>query len=150
MQHQTPTTRSQPLTAAAGFFRRLAAIVYDSLLLAAILFAATAVVLPLNHGEAFSSDNYFYLAYLFFVGFLFYGWFWTHGGQTLGMKAWKIRVMSKEGSPINWLQALIRYVTAFSSLLFFGLGFFWIILDKHKRGWHDHLSGTVVCVDRST
>ena len=128
----------------AGFFRRLAAILYDSLLLVAVLFAATALALPINHGEAFASDNLYYPAYLIFVSFLFYGWFWTHGGQTLGLRAWKLKVLTFEQRPLSWTQAALRFSTALFSWMFFGLGFLWILLDKNNRGWHDHLSKTAV------
>ena len=132
---------------AAGFFRRLAAILYDSLLLVAILFVATAAILPLNHGEAFASDNFYYLAYLVFVSFLFYGGFWTHGGQTLGLRAWKLKVLTFEQQPLNWKQALVRYIAAIFSWAIFGLGFLWILVDKNHRGWHDHLSKTTIFLD---
>jgi uncharacterized RDD family membrane protein YckC len=127
-----------------GLLRRLAAIVYDLLLLVAILFVATAALLPFNSGEAFTSKQFFYPVYLFSVSFLFYGWFWTHGGQTLGLKAWKLRVLTIDQKPINWSQAFIRFTASILSWSLFGVGFLWIILDKNNRAWHDHLSKTAV------
>jgi uncharacterized RDD family membrane protein YckC len=132
---------------APGLFRRLAAIVYDSLLLGAVLFAATAAMLPLNSGHAFRANQYFYPVYLTGVSFLFFGWFWTHGGQTLGMRAWKIKVLTHDGQPINWRQAALRFLSALLSWLVLGLGFWWILFDRQKRGWHDRLSGTAVHFD---
>lgn len=132
---------------AAGFLRRLAAMLYDTLLLLAILFAATAAALPLNHGEAFASDNPYFHAYLVFVCFGFYGWFWTHGGQTLGLKAWKLKVLTEDHRPASWRQASIRFIASLVSWSAFGLGFLWILIDKNKRGWHDHLSQTSVFFD---
>ncbi|PKM13331.1 MAG: RDD family protein [Gammaproteobacteria bacterium HGW-Gammaproteobacteria-3] len=133
----------------AGFFRRAAALAYDSLLLAAVLFAATAAILPLNHGEAFAPDNFYYPIYLILVSFLFYGWFWTHGGQTLGLRAWKLRVLTFGQQPITWQQALCRFLAAMLSFALLGLGFLWIIVDKNKCGWHDSLSKTTVYHDDS-
>ncbi|MDD5273512.1 MAG: RDD family protein [Methylovulum sp.] len=127
--------------------RRLAAVIYDLFLLIAVFFVATALLLPLNSGVAFSRQQVFYPLYLLTIGFIFYGWFWTHGGQTLGLKAWKIQVLTHEQKPINWTQAFIRYITALVSWAMFGLGFFWIIFDKDRRGWHDHLSKTAVFFD---
>ncbi|MGR8981177.1 MAG: RDD family protein [Gammaproteobacteria bacterium] len=127
-----------------GFFRRMAAIIYDLFLLAGILFAATAVVLPFNAGAAFTSQQYLYPVYLLAVSFIFFGWFWTHGGQTLGMRAWKIKLLTTHHEPIGWIQALIRFIAALASWGFFGLGFFWIVIDKQRRGWHDYLSGTAI------
>jgi uncharacterized RDD family membrane protein YckC len=136
-----------PGDTAPGLFRRLAAIVYDTLLLAAVLFAATAAILPFNSGSAFRPDQYFYPAYLIGVSFLFFAWFWTHGGQTLGMRAWKIKVLTTDRSFINWRQAALRFFSALLSWLFFGLGFWWILFDRQKRGWHDLLSNTSLYFD---
>ncbi|MFZ2449926.1 MAG: RDD family protein [Methylovulum miyakonense] len=135
------------LQPAPGFFRRLAAVFYDLLLLIAVFFVATALLLPLNSGEAFTPQQPFYPIYLLTVSFLFYGWFWTHGGQTLGLKAWKMRVLTLDQKPINWTQAFIRYVAALVSWTMLGLGFIWILFDKNRRGWHDHLSRTAVFFD---
>ena len=125
-----------------GFLRRLAAMVYDSFLLLALYFLATALLLPLNGGQAFGSGQLFYPFYLLAVSFGFYGWFWTHGGQTLGLKAWKIKVLTFEQQPLNWKQAFIRFGSAFFSLLIGGFGFLWVILDKNNYAWHDYLSKT--------
>ena len=125
-----------------GFFRRLAAVIYDSLLLVAVLFIATAAVLPFNGGEAFTADQYYYLLYLLFVSFLFFGWFWTHGGQTLGLRAWKIKLTGSDGGGVTWKQALVRFSCALLSWAVCGLGFFWILFDKKKRAWHDLLSNS--------
>jgi uncharacterized RDD family membrane protein YckC len=127
-----------------GFFRRLAATFYDLLLLIAVLFVATAILLPLNGGEAFTSQQFFFPVYLLLVSFLFYAWFWTHGGQTLGLRAWKIRVLTFDMKPISWKQALLRFIAAILSWGFFGLGFLWILIDKNQRSWHDHLSKTAL------
>ena len=133
---------------APGFFRRLAAQIYDFLLLIAILFFSTALLLPFTSGEAVSDQQtLIYRIYLAVVSFFFYGWFWTHGGQTLGMRAWKIKVMTLDQKNINWTQALVRFLTATVSLGFFGLGFIWIFFDKNRRSWHDHLSKTALFFD---
>jgi uncharacterized RDD family membrane protein YckC len=130
-----------------GFFRRLAAVLYDLILLIAVFFVATALLLPLNSGEAFSRQQIFYPLYLLTISFIFYGWFWTHGGQTLGLKAWKIRVLTLDHKPINWTQAFVRFIAALLSWGIFGLGFIWILFDKNHHGWHDHLSKTAVFFD---
>ena len=132
---------------APGFFRRLAAQVYDLVLLIALLFLATALLLPFNSGTAFSSSQVFFKAYLLIVSFIFYGWFWTHGGQTLGLRAWNIKVLTFDKKPVTWLQALIRFATALISFGFFDLGFLWILVDKNRYGWHDYLSKTAVFFD---
>lgn len=135
------------LNSAPGFFRRLAAQIYDLLLLVAVLFLATALLLPFNSGTAFSSSQFFFKSYLLVVSFLFYGWFWTHGGQTLGLRAWKIKVLRFDKQPVSWLHALIRFATALLSFGSLGLGFLWILVDKNRYSWHDYLSKTAVFFD---
>jgi uncharacterized RDD family membrane protein YckC len=134
MQTSTPVT----------LWRRLAAIVYDSFLIFGVVFAATALLLPFTGGEAISAGTLWYDAYLLTVCFLFFGWCWTHGGQTLGMRAWKIKVQQADGSAVSWTQALLRFVFAMISWLALGLGFLWALWDGEKRTWHDRWSGTLL------
>jgi uncharacterized RDD family membrane protein YckC len=122
-----------------GFLCRLAIVFYDFLLLIALLFFATALLLPFNAGVAFTHEQVFYPIYLLVVSFVFYGWFWTHGGQTLGLRAWKAKVLTFDQQPINWLQAFVRFVTALVSC---GVGLLWLLVDKHS--WHDYLSKTAI------
>ncbi len=127
----------------AGLLVRLAALLYDSLLLLSVLFLATAAVLPLSHGEAMQ-HNPFYQTYLLLVSFFYFGWHWVRNGQTLGMRAWRLRVAQVDGSPLTWWHALARFLFAIPSLLLFGLGFFWVLLDKRHQTWHDRIAGTMV------
>jgi len=129
-------------TSAPGFLRRMAAVTYDALLLIAVLFFATALALPFNSGQAFASNQYFFSFYLFSVSYLFYTWFWTHGGQTLGMRAWKITLVDLDGNAVNRRQATGRFFAAILSWACFGLGYLWCIFDKDKLCWHDRLSTT--------
>ena len=103
----------------AGLPRRLAAIVYDGLLLIGVLAGATALALGLVvamiGGEAFKAHNPlagnpFFQTYLFLVCFFFYGGFWTHGGQTLGMRAWRLRLQRRDDQGMSWWQALLRFL----------------------------------------
>jgi uncharacterized RDD family membrane protein YckC len=129
-----------------GFLRLSAAMFYDLLLLVAILFFATLLALPFNQGKAFEGQ-FIYPIYLVAVSFLFYGWFWTHGGQTLGLKSWKIKLISEKEQAITWQQALIRFVTAILSWSCLGLGFLWALFDKQNRTWHDILSKSGLFTD---
>lgn len=130
----------------AGLMRRLGALLYDSLLLLALLLFATAAVLPFTHGEALAAGNRWFSAYLLLVSWLFFGWFWTHGGQTLGMRAWRIRVQALDGAPITARQALIRLLVAVPSWLLLGLGFLWLLADRDRRTWYDQASRTRLVV----
>lgn len=96
----------------ASVLRRCGALVYDTLLLCAILLVATVIVLPFTGGEAVEAGNPLFSGYIFGICFLFFGWFWTHGGQTLGMRAWKLRLQRSDGAPVAWWQALLRFFLA--------------------------------------
>jgi uncharacterized RDD family membrane protein YckC len=73
---------------------------------------------------------------------LFFTWFWVHGGQTLGMKAWRLRLVGPGGAAVGWRTALIRFAAGVLSALPAGLGLWWAALDRERRAWHDRLSGT--------
>lgn len=133
-------TQSKP----PSFFRRMGAIFYDSLLLLGVLFLATALLLPFSDGNAFSPNHPLYSLYLLFAAYLFFAWFWTRGGQTLGMRAWKIKVCSKNGDNLKWGQATIRFLIAIISWGIAGFGFFWILFNKERCAWHDILSKTKI------
>ena len=105
-----PTLNQSATHPPVSLLRRLGAIVYDGLLLLGTLFIATALVLPFTGGIPVPADNLLFPIYLLSICFLFYGWFWTHGGQTLGMRAWKIRLQQPNGEPVTWRQALLRFV----------------------------------------
>lgn len=134
-----------------GILRRLGAILYDSLVLCGLLSAATACILPFNGGEAIAPGQWAFPVYLVVVSFLFFGWFWTHGGQTLGMRAWRIRVISQSGAPLTWLQALARFFGAMLSWSAAGIGYWWIAFSEEHNGWHDWLSRSrIVWMDSPT
>ena len=128
-----------------GLLLRLIIITYDGLLLAGVLFATYAIIfaLCLLLPEFIRSSIWLkqtQFASLVLVSFLFYGWFWVNGGQTLGMRAWHLFLIKEDGKFINWKQALIRYCSAILSWLCVGLGFAFILLNRDKKTWHDILS----------
>ena len=124
--------------------RRLAAMVYDGLLVAALMFTFTFILIVLRAGTAVSPASWGFSASLVALNILFFGWFWTHGGQTLGMRAWKIRVERLDGSALRWRDPLVRYASAWVLLFPPGVGFFWTWLDRERRCWHDRFSATRV------
>jgi uncharacterized RDD family membrane protein YckC len=116
----------------ATFFRRLGAYIYDLFAIAAVLMVAgilaiLVVILSDKIGlinlqdyqdiAAYLAQNILFALYLAFVIVGFYGYFWTKAGQTLGMKAWRLRVQNSDGSNIRFTQAVIRMATSA-----FGLG----------------------------
>lgn len=130
----------------AALWRRLLAMVYDALLLVAVLMTATAIILPITGGEAIVGvARWPYRVYLLIVGCGFFAVFWHFGGQTLGMRAWRLQVRGANG-PVTWGEAWLRSVSALLSWLALGLGFAWSLIDDEKRAWHDQLSGTRLLV----
>jgi uncharacterized RDD family membrane protein YckC len=106
-----------PVNAAAyetvSLARRLGAMVYDGLLLIALLMVAEFLIVSVF---AITEDHPLFMpvriyAPLLALGFL--GWFWTRpAGQTLGMQAWHVRLTRPDDGPVNWRQASIRFVVA--------------------------------------
>lgn len=135
---------------APHLFRRLGAILYDSLLIGALLLLAMALVVvalgSLHGWESFDPGGLrrspVYIAYLCCVPLFFYLWFWTHGGQTLGMRAWRMRVVTVEGRPLRLRDAVLRFACALLSWIALGLGFLWVLVDRQHLAWHDRLSAT--------
>ena len=129
----------------ARLSRILGAIFYDTFIVAAIIFVA-AQWFPLVPEELNRNAliTLFKQIYLLAIGFLYFAFSWRRGGQTIGMKAWHIRLFpGKEGTDhISWRQCAIRYSVAIISWLLAGLGFFWILFDRQRRSWHDIASGT--------
>ena len=132
---------------APSLLRRLAAVVYDSLLLVALLIlAATLIVLPLGvtldiDGARLAAHPLFRL-YLLLVIIGFFCGFWLRGGQTLGMRAWRIMLVRNNGGRVRLQDTLLRLAAAALSWAALGLGYLWSVLDREKLTWHDRLSGT--------
>lgn len=127
---------------AAGLLRRLAALSYDTLIVAGMLFFLTLVLVLARGGEAIPPGSWWYGLILLGGSFGFFGWSWTRGGQTLGARAWGLRVVRVDGRPFAWRDAAARYAAAWLLLLPPGLGFVWAAWDNDRLCWHDRLSGT--------
>ncbi len=142
-----------------GLIKRLAVIIYDALLLAGVLFFSLAIIfgIPLyifksavnqDTLDAFPALKLLMSGLLILVAlliaFIFYGWFWVKGGQTLGMKAWHLYLVNDEGKYITWKVAAIRFITALVSWACAGVGFAWILLNRKKLAWHDMASNTQI------
>jgi uncharacterized RDD family membrane protein YckC len=138
----TPSQTASSSVSPPGLLRRLAAILYDLLLLIALLAVATTLItLPFGmpSGGAFLAFQWFLFE---IIPLLFFTGFWWRGGQTLGMRAWHLRVVRMDGSSLSWGDALKRHLAALLSCFAFGLGFLWVLVDRDALAWHDRLSGT--------
>lgn len=121
--------------------RRLAAIFYDVLLLIGVMFFASLPV-TVASGEAIHSGSVGFQLYLLAIIYVYLAWQWTHGGQTLGMKAWRLRLVTSAGNAVDWPDTLRRFFAALLSVASLGLGYLWLLFDKDRLSWHDRLSGT--------
>jgi len=145
------TNMSDPSIRPAGVLRRFGAMFYDLLLVVALLMVVTALLLPFTGGEAITYDRfgaleYAYRALLLAVTVGFFGLFWTRRGQTLGMMAWRLKVVREDGSLLTWADTLKRLAGALVSWAALGIGYFWIWVDRDRLAWHDRWSRTRVVV----
>ena len=158
----------------AGVLRRLGAIVYDTLISIAVLFVPTFILTALT-SKIFDPSEVGAYAYVYRAGELvvlavFFGFFWTRRGQTVGMQAWRLRVEDTSGRLLDWPGALARFSYAalpwLLSMLFLSFGdpHAWSTarvagiafaacgvlnllspwFDRERRSWHDRLSGSRV------
>lgn len=131
----TPSNTSLP--------RRFGAMLYDGLLVFAVLMLATVPFIIARGGDIVDpGENTAYQVTMLLVVYAFFVFFWTFGGQTLGMRAWRLRVETWDGQIPTFSQATLRFVLALVSLVPFGLGFFWQLLDSDRLALHDRYSGT--------
>ncbi len=127
----------------ASLARRLGAVFYDSLLLAALLMLVSFVYLPLVGRMLPPGINRpLYQLLLLAVSYAYFAGFWVRGGQTLGLHTWKLRLAGRDGGPVTWTRATWRFLAALFSWLCLGLGFLWVLVDPEKLAWHDRLSNT--------
>jgi uncharacterized RDD family membrane protein YckC len=135
----------------AGVVRRLGAMIYDLLLLLAVMMVATALLLPLTGGEAITNERfgaweYAYRLLLLVIVIVFFGLFWTRKGQTLGMLAWRLRIEREDGSLLGWPDVVKRLAAAAVALMLAFVGYFWIWVDKDRLAWPDRWTHTRVVV----
>jgi uncharacterized RDD family membrane protein YckC len=121
---------------------------YDLLILAALWLLTGFIyllIVGVNEQRDAQTLQLTLLPLLLIVTGAFYTWFWRHGGQTLGMRAWRLIVIdgrTLSGTPPTLTQCLIRFLSACLSLASLGLGYGWVLIDPAKATWHDHLSET--------
>ena len=126
-----------------GLLRRLAAMLYDTLLIVALLSLVTIPFIAVRGGEPVeTSENALYQAVLVLVVYAFFVGFWTWRGRTLGMQSWGLQLETADGAKPGFAQATARFFTALLSWLPLGLGFFWQLVDRERLTWHDRLSKT--------
>lgn len=127
----------------APVWRRFAAGIYDLLIVLALWFATGAAALALTRG-ALAASNPLFRAALVLVALGYFALSWQRGGQSIGARAWRLRVEDRSGQSIgrgrSWVRALVMCLGA----LPLGLGTAWAGFDRERRGLQDHAAGTRV------
>lgn len=111
----SPSTAPAPMPDSFGpavptLRRRVLSMVYESLLLFGVLFIAGYLFSTLTQQRSGLMYRHAMQLWIFLVLGAYFVWFWTHGGQTLAMKTWKIRVVDTRGAPLTPARAVLRYV----------------------------------------
>ena len=122
--------------------RRLLSLIYEILLVAALLWVASLLFAVVEGQIAASHARTVFQLYLAFVVGAYFVWQWTHGGQTLPMKTWRLRLVDADGAPIGAARASARYILAAAGALAVGLGFIWAVADRDRQFLHDRVAGT--------
>jgi len=133
----------------AGFGRRFAALIYDGILLFALLMIYTAAVLAFTPGHIAISRTsgvwfYGYRAGELAVIAAYYILNWVRSGQTLGMRAWRLRAVTDTGRPLRARTAALRFLCGLVAWPPAALGVLWLYLDPDRLAVHDRLSNTRV------
>lgn len=136
----------------AGLRRRLASLLYESLLLLGVL-ALTFLVPYLIAGTVWqvAPAGWFAWLHIYLVLGLYFTWYWRRNGQTLAMQTWRLRlVRAGDGRPPSPALGWLRYTLAWPSVLCFGLGLAWALVDRDRQFLHDRLAGTRIVLLPST
>lgn len=131
----------------APLWRRVAAGVYDLLPVSALLFIGTALAMVVAYGihpaqriDLVLRQGWPHLllqVWLFFLLVGYYAWSWHKGGQTIGMKAWRLEVVDEQGDRLGFGTSILRLVLSWFSLAAAGAGFVWSLFERERRTWHD-------------
>jgi uncharacterized RDD family membrane protein YckC len=146
----------------AGHGGRLVAYILDGILVSVVVIAITILASAIFVGGLTVSPDgdtasvsgaavasvLLALLVIFIISLVYFPFFWARGGQTPGMRVFRLRVVrDRDGGRIGWGAAWLRLIGMWVSAFVFYLGFIWIFIDKRRRGWHDLIAGTVVIKD---
>jgi uncharacterized RDD family membrane protein YckC len=126
----------------APFLARIAAMIYESLLVTAVVFVASFIIIPVVGEMHAPWQRHLFQVYIVGVLFAYFSAFWLRSGQTLAMKTWRIRLVNPNGAPLTLKQAALRFLLALSGLLLGGIGFWWALVDRDQQFLHDRIVGT--------
>lgn len=130
----------------ASLFKRIAAGIYDTLLLIALFVVPTLALMAVRGGEPVPAGDPLLQVLLALTAAAFFVGFWKRAGQTVGMRAWRLRVVSDQGGPLSLKSALLRFAASIPAVACFGLGVLWALFDKDKKTLQDRVANTRVIV----
>lgn len=120
-------------------WKHFAAFLYDVFPLLGVFLATSLVVLLAREGIPVERYSPWFTALLLFEFAGYYVYSWKVGGQTLGMRAWKMKIFpnTKNQDTLTWGQASFRLLIGTVSTCLFGLGLFWKLFSKNHESWMD-------------
>jgi len=120
---------------------------YDALILLGLLILAAAIALPFGDVNKVALHDFWFTLWLLAACFAYLGGCWRYGGMTVGMRAWRVRLISSNQQAISWSRCLLRFMVGLVSLGACGIGILWALVDSKHRGWHDLAARTVLIKD---
>ena len=126
---------------ATDIFKRIACMLYESILLFAILFVAGIIHRALFGDPRTDMQRLYLFVYSWLIVGLYFVFCWVKSGQTLAMKTWNLQLLGYDVNFLSMECAIKRYVIASFSLMFFAIGFIWAIFDREGLSLHDRFSG---------
>lgn len=136
----------------AGFVSRLVAYTIDIAIVVILLIIGGWLIQTVNSFFHFNDSLSFPTALLAIITGLsvilvsagYYIFFWTLAGQTPGKLLMGLQIVNLNGDPITFWQSLLRYIGYYLSALALYAGYWWVLIDDRRQGWHDKLAGTIV------
>ena len=142
---------STPSPAAAAFelkqptlLKLGGSLVYDALVIIALCFAGALLFITVVGDATLGIKRYLLQLFLWLAIGAYFVWCWLKSGQTLAMHTWHLSLVRADHAPLSIQRAIARYVLASLSLMLFGLGFLWAIVDPDRRFLHDRLLHTKI------
>ena len=115
---------------------------YEALTVAALWMLASAIITTLLGNATQGRPRLMLQGLSLLVISAYFLWCWTHGGQTLAMKTWRMRALQANGAALSWAAALRRYLLAMAGMAFGGATLWWAWFDREGQFMHDRLAGT--------
>lgn len=123
-------------------WKHFAAFIYDIFPIFGILVVTSGITLVFRQGNDVQPYTWWFILLVYLEISIYYIYFWKVGGQTIGMKAWKLKIIPKNNNQtsLTWPQSILRFFVGVFSTLLAGLGIFWKTFSKENLTWMDIIS----------